>query len=337
MRNLLKGFKRPEKIEFKQEVEGSNYGNFIAEPFERGFGTTIGNCLRRTLMSSIEGAAITAIRIEGVTHEFSSIEGVTEDVSRIILNLKKVRLALESDDKNDIKVIQIDKKGPGVLFARDLGVDHSIQILNGDHHIATLNENASIKMHCQLERGKGYVPSELLKKNIVEIGTIPIDAIFSPVTKVNFHVEETRVAQRTDYEKLVLEVWTDGSLSAEDAVGQAAKILKEHFTVFINFEEEPYIESEDKNEMEEMLSQNLERHIEDLDLTVRSLSLLKSLDIEYVADLVKKLEEELKKSDHYSVLCAEEIRHKLAQMNLEFGMRDIGAVAQDLPQNLVVN
>ncbi len=337
MKNLLKGFKKPSKIEFKQEIEGNDYGCFMAEPFERGFATTIGNCIRRTLMSSIEGAAITAIRIEDVAHEFSTIEGVTEDVARIILNLKQVHIAFETDEKNEAKVIHVEKKGPGYFLARDLGVDHSIQILNGDLKIATLSDGAVFKMDFQIEKGRGYVASELLKRSIVDIGTIPLDAFFSPVIKVNFHVEETRVAQRTDYEKLVLEVWTNGSLSAEDAVAHAAKILKEHFTVFINFEEEPYKEVEDKTEIEEILAKSLEKHIEELELSVRSLSLLKSLDIEYVSDLIKKLEEELKKSDHYSVLCAEEIRHKLAQHNLEFGMRDIGATVHDLPQNLMVN
>ncbi|MCB1323914.1 MAG: DNA-directed RNA polymerase subunit alpha [Spirochaetales bacterium] len=324
-KNLLRGLKRPRQIEFVQDTSQPGYGKFSAEPFERGFGTTVGNSLRRTLMSSIEGTAITAIRIEGVPHEFSTIEGVVEDVVRLVLNLKQVRASYETENRDEPKVIHVEKRGAGVFRAGDLAVDSQIQILNPDLHLATLNEDANLVMDLQFERGRGYVPAEILKKNVDEIGTIPIDALFSPVKRVTYQVAETRVGQRTDYEKLIMEIWTDGSIAPEDALAHAAKILKEHLTVFINFEEEPEEEEEETSEIEETLRQNLEKHVEELELSVRSLSVLKSLEIEFVADLVKRSDEELKKSRHYSSQCVEEIRQKLAEMNLEFGMRDFFA------------
>lgn len=327
-KQLLRGLKRPRQIEFVQDASSPGYGKFLAEPFERGFGTTIGNSLRRTLMSSIEGAAITAIKIEGAPHEFSTIEGVVEDITRLILNIKQVRVAYETENRDEPKIIHVEKKGAGIFRAADLAVDSSIQILNPDLHIATLNEDANLVMDIQFEKGRGYIPAEVLKKNIDEIGTIPVDALFSPIRRVNFEIVETRVGQRTDYEKLIMEIWTDGSVSPDDALAQAAKILKEHLTVFINFEEEPEDEEDEVSEIEEALRQNLEKQDEDLELSVRSLSLLKSLEIETVADLVKKNEEELKKSRHYSDQCLQEIKQKLAEMNLEFGMRDFFAVRE---------
>lgn len=324
-KHLLKGFKRPRSIEFTTDQQQPGYGRFIAEPFERGFGTTVGNSLRRTLMSSIEGTAITAVRIENVPHEFSTIEGVVEDVTRIILNLKQVRASYETENRDEPRVIHVEKQGAGVLKASDLAVDSSIQILNPDLHIATLNEDANLVMDIQFERGRGYLPSEILKKNIDEIGTIPVDALFSPVSRVTYQVTETRVGQRTDYEKLILEVWTDNSITAEDAVAQAAKILKEHLTVFINFEEDFEEDEEEADELEETLRSNLEKHVEELEVSVRTLSLLKSLEIEFVADVVRRNEEEFRKSRHYSDQCLEEMRQKLAEMNLEFGMRDFFA------------
>ncbi|MCB1317715.1 MAG: DNA-directed RNA polymerase subunit alpha, partial [Leptospiraceae bacterium] len=269
--------------------------------------------------------AITTIKWEGVTHEFSSIEGLAEDVVRLILNLKQVRAHYETENRDEPKVIHVEKHGAGILRAGDLAVDSSIQIMNPELHIATLNEDANLVMDLQFERGRGYVPAEILKKNIDEIGTIPIDALFSPVRRVNYQITETRVGQRTDYEKLIMEIWTDGSIAPEDALAHAAKILKEHLTVFINFEEEPEEDEDETSEIEETLRQNLEKHVEELELSVRSLSVLKSLEIEFVADLVKRSEEELKKSRHYSTQCVEEIKHKLAEMNLEFSMRDFFA------------
>jgi len=321
-KNLLKGFKRPKKIEFTTDVNTPNYGKFIAEPFERGIGTTIGNSLRRTLMSSIEGAAISAIRIEGVTHEFAYIEGVAEDVTRIILNLKQVRIKYEPEDKEASKVIHLEMKGAGYFRAGDLAVDSSIEIMNPDLHIATLNEDANLILDLEIQRGRGYIPAEDKKKEIEILGTIPIDSIFSPIWKVLFEVSETRVAQRSDYEKLTLEVWTDGSVSPEDAVAQAAKILKDHLTVFINFEEEIEEEEEELDEADEKLKAALSKHVEELELSVRSMNVLRSLEIDFVGELVKRTEEEMTKSKHYSDQSLHELKTKLVGLGLNFGMRD---------------
>ncbi len=325
MRVLLKPIKKPKELIYETIENQPNYGKFIAQPFEKGFATTIGNALRRTLLSSIEGSAITAIKIEGVEHEFTSIPGVLEDVTRIILNLKKVRLVYETEHKDEPKVIHIEKRGAGIFTAGDLAVDSSIQIINPDLVIATLNEDAELIMDLQIEYGRGYVSAEAFKKNIEEIGTIPIDALFSPIQKVNFTVEELSKGTRNEYEKLIIEIWTDSSIKPEDALGQAAKILKDQLSVFINFEESVEQKEEDTElpEIEEGLKQNLERHVEELEFSVRTLSLLKSLEIEYVIDLVKKQEDEFQKSKHYSQECIEEIKEKLRNLNLELGMKDI--------------
>ena len=234
-RNLLKGFKRPNKILFEHDELQQDYGRFIAEPFEKGYGLTIGNSLRRVLLSSIEGAAITAIKIEGVPHEFDTIDGVYEDVTRVILNLKKLRIKYEGEMS---KVLHIVKKGPGELTGEDFNIDPDIEIMNPELKLATLNESGNIDMEVQVERGKGYVPAEINKKNTETVGVIPIDSIFSPIKKVNVKIEDTRVGQRTDFDKLILEIWTDGSISPEDALAYSAKIIKDHMTIFINFEEE---------------------------------------------------------------------------------------------------
>ncbi|WCL51106.1 DNA-directed RNA polymerase subunit alpha [Leptospira sp. GIMC2001] len=321
-KNLLKGFKRPKKIDFVTEVNNPNYGKFVAEPFERGFGTTLGNALRRTLMSSIEGAAISAIRIEGVNHEFSYIEGVVEDVTRIILNLKQVRIKYEPEDKDQNKVIHFEMKGAGYFKAGDLAVDSSIEVMNPDLHIATLNEDANLVMDLEIQRGKGFIPAEDKKKDIEVLGTIPLDSIFSPVKRVIFDIGEARIGQRSDYEKLTMEIWTDGSISPEDALAQAAKILKEHLTVFINFEEEVEEEVDELDEADEKLKASLSRHVEELELSVRSLNVLRSLEIDFVGDLVKRTEDEMTKSKHYSDQSLEEMKQKLNTLGLNFGMRD---------------
>ncbi|MCZ8343877.1 MAG: DNA-directed RNA polymerase subunit alpha [Leptospira sp.] len=321
-KNLLKGFKRPKKIEFTTDVNTPNYGKFVAEPFERGIGTTVGNSLRRTLMSSIEGAAISAIRIEGVSHEFAYIEGVAEDVTRIILNLKQVRIKYEPEDKEASKVIHLELKGAGYFRAADLAVDSSIEIMNPDLHIATLNEDANVILDLEIQRGRGYVPAEDKKKDIEVLGTIPIDSIFSPIQKVLFEVTETRVAQRSDFEKLTMEVWTDGSISPEDAVAQAAKILKDHLTVFINFEEEIEEEEEELDEADERLKAALSKHVEELELSVRSTNVLRSLEIDFIGELVKRSEDEMTKSKHFSEQSLGELKAKLSSLGLSFGMRD---------------
>lgn len=321
-KNLLKGFKRPKKIDFVTEVNNPNYGKFVAEPFERGFGTTLGNSLRRTLMSSIEGAAISAIRIEGVNHEFSYIEGVVEDVTRIILNLKQVRIKYEPEDKDASKVIHFEMNGAGYFKAGDLAVDSSIEVMNPDLHIATCNEDANLVVDLEIQRGKGFIPAEDKKKDIEVLGTIPLDSIFSPVKRVVFDVSEARIGQRSDFEKLTMEIWTDGSISPEDALAQAAKILKEHLTVFINFEEEVEEEIDELDEADEKLKASLSKHVEELELSVRSLNVLRSLEIDFVGELVKRTEEEMTKSKHYSDQSLDEMKAKLSTIGLSFGMRD---------------
>ena len=319
-KNLLKGLKRPKVVEFHHVESKSNYGKFVAEPFEKGFGVTIGNAIRRVLMSYIEGAGIVAIKIDGVSHEFTTLPGVTEDVSRMILNLKKVRIKYESLGP---VTLEIDKKGPGLFLAGDLATNSAIEIVNKELVLAHLNEDAHIKMTIQIDKGRGYLPAETTKKMIDEVGVIAIDAIFSPISKVNFEVVETRVDQRTDYDKLILEVWTDDTISPEDAVAYAAKIIKEHLTVFINFEEETYEEEEEYDETDEKVKQILLSPLEDYEYSVRTMAVLKSLDMRIMKDLVVKYEDDLRKSKHYSDKILLQLKSKLAGMGLTFGMREV--------------
>jgi DNA-directed RNA polymerase subunit alpha len=319
-KNLLKGLKRPKVVEFHHIESKSNYGKFVAEPFEKGFGVTIGNAIRRVLMSYIEGVGIVAIKIDGISHEFSTLPGVTEDVSRMILNLKKVRIKYESLGPI---TIEIDKKGPGLFLASDLGSNSAIEVVNPELVLAHLNEDAHIKMTVQVDKGRGYLPAETTKKMIDEVGVIAVDALFSPISKVNFEVVETRVDQRTDYDKLILEVWTDDTISPEDAVAYAAKIIKEHLTVFINFEEETYEEEEEYDETDEKVKQILSTPLEDYEFSVRTMAVLKSLDMRTMKDLVVKYEDDLRKSKHYSDKILLQLKSKLAGMGLAFGMRDI--------------
>ncbi len=319
-KNLLKGLKRPRVAEFLHMESRPDYGKFVAEPFEKGFGVTIGNALRRVLMSYIEGAAIVAVKIEGISHEFSSIPGVKEDVTKLILNLKKVRIKYTGTGP---VTIEIRKKGAGLFLASDLEVNSQIEVMNKDLVIANLNEDANLELSLQIDRGRGYVPAEVTKRFIDEVGVIAIDAMFSPIKRVNFDVSETRVDQRTDYDKLVLEVWTDLSIKPEDAVAYAAKILKEHLTVFINFEEEMYEEEEEFDETDERLKKVLTMALEDQELSVRTVAVLRSLDLRTVKDLVSKYEEDLRKSKHYSDKVLLQLKSKLANLGLSFGMRDV--------------
>ena len=321
-KNLLKGLKRPRKVEFVADIDDACYGKFVAEPFEKGFGVTVGNSLRRALMSCIEGTAITAIRIEGVPHEFSVVDGMVEDLVTFILNLKKVRASYTPVQRDEPKVIYIERKEPGVLYASDLTVDSSLQILNPDLYLATFNEDIDLSMDIQFDKGRSYMPAEMFSHEKEQIGTIAIDALFSPIQKVNYNITPTRVGQRTDYEKLEIEIWTDSSISPRDALAEAAKILKEHFSVFINFEEE-IEEEEEISEIEELLHENLRKSVEELGFSVRTLVLLKSLELEYLLQVVEYTKEEMKRSRHYSIECIDEIIMKLSEYNLELGMRDI--------------
>lgn len=319
-KNLLKGLKRPKVVEYHHIESKAEYGKFVAEPFEKGFGVTIGNALRRVLMSCIEGAAIVAVKIDGVSHEYSTMEGVKEDVVQFILNLKKVRLRY--DGIGPI-TIELEKRGPGVLTAADLEVNPQIEIMNPEQVLANVNEDGELRLTIQIDKGRGYVPAEVTKKMIDEVGVIPVDALFSPIKKVNFEVTETRVDQRTDYDKLNLEVWTDNTIPPEDAVAYAAKILKEHLTVFINFEEEMYEEEEEFDETDERLKKILNTPLEELELSVRSVAVIRSLDMRTLKDLVSKFEDDLRKSKHYSDKVLLQLKSKLANLGLNFGMREI--------------
>ncbi len=316
-KNLLKGFKRPSKIIFEHDEVQKDYGRFIAEPFEKGYGLTVGNSLRRVLLSSIEGSAITAIKVEGVPHEFHAIDGVYEDVTRIILNLKKLRMKYVGELP---KVLHIVKNGPGELTGADFNIDSDVEIMNTELKIATLNNKGKIDMELQVEKGKGYIPAELNKSNTESIGVIPIDAIFTPVKKVNIKVEDTRVGQRTDYDKLTIEIWTDGSITPEDAL--AAKIIKDHMTIFINFEEEVEVEAEVVDEGLEKMKSILSKSIDELELSVRTYNTLKSLDINDLENLVRKNEDELRKSKHFSDQILKEIKGKLEAFHLSLGLKE---------------
>jgi DNA-directed RNA polymerase subunit alpha len=318
-KNLLKGFKRPSKIQFDHDELRPDYGRFIAEPFEKGYGLTVGNSLRRVLLSSIEGTAVTAIKIEGVPHEFHTIDGVFEDVARIILNLKKLRFKYDGDMP---KVMHIVKTGEGTLTGADFNVDPEIEVMNPDQYIATLNEKGEIDMEVQIERGRGFVPAEMNKSNTEVVNVIPIDSIFSPVRKVNIKVEDTRVGQRTDFDKLILEIWTDGSVKPDDALAYAAKIIKDHMTIFINFEEEVEEDVEVIDENMEKMKALLSRSIDEMELSVRAYNTLKSLEISTLEELVRKTEEELKKSKHYSDIVLKEIKEKLEAHHLSLGLKD---------------
>ena len=288
-------------------------------PLEGGFGITIGNSLRRVLRSSLQGAAITASKIDGALHEFTTLPGVVEDVADIVLNLKEVLL---STSEPGPRTVVLDKTGGGVVRAADIDVPPSIKILNPDHRIATLSGNARLRMELTVQVGRGYVSAEGNKSDTMPVGTIPIDALFSPVTKVNYTVSNARVGQRTDYDKLTLEVWTNGSVTPEDAVAYAAKILKEQLTIFINFEElaEPE-EARETNEDARVLLDNLNRAVEELELSVRSANCLQNADIRYIGELVQRTESEMLKTKNFGRKSLKEIREILGAMGLGLGMR----------------
>jgi len=304
---------------FEHDEVNQNYGRFIAEPFERGYGLTIGNSLRRVLLSSIEGAAITAVKIQGVPHEFTAIDGVVEDVTRIILNLKKLRFKYDSELP---KVLHIVKDGEAELTGADFAIDSDVEIMNPETHIATIERGGRIDMEVQIERGRGYLPGEISKSSVETIGVIPIDAIFSPIRKVNIKVEDTRVGQRTDYDKLIIEIWTDGSVKPEDALAQAAKIIKDHMTIFINFEEEVEEEEVAVDESHDKLKVILAKSIDELEFSVRAYNTLKSLELNTLEDVVRKTEDELKKSKHFSDQVLAEIKKKLEEHHLSLGIKE---------------
>jgi DNA-directed RNA polymerase subunit alpha len=306
----------------KQVTPDSNntegYGKFVIEPLERGFGITLGNALRRVLLSSLQGAAITSVRIEGVLHEFSTLPGVIEDVTEIILNLKQVRLKLHGDGP---KRGTFEMKGKGEVRAGDLQVDPEVEVLNPDLHIATLNRDGDLRMEVEISSGRGYVPADQHSTTDHPIGVTPIDSVFSPVTKVNYLVEATRLGQRIDYDKLTLEVWTDRSILPSDAVAVASKLLRDHFNLFIKFEE-PFEEEVEEEEDPEILRirRLLDKSVEELELSVRSSNCLRAAEIKTIGDLVQKGEPEMLKFRNFGRKSLKEIQDILGEMGLHFGM-----------------
>jgi len=336
-KNLLKGFKRPKGLTFEHNEVAPNYGKFSAQPFERGYGHTIGNTLRRILLSSIQGYAISALRVtsydaEGNAHvlssEFESIPEVVEDTPDVISNFKQVRVSLPEDPEQ--KTIMVDFKGPGAVTAESLAVDDTIQILNPEQHLLTLMEGGSLEVEVQVDLGRGYVPAETNEKYIEVIGTIPVDAIFSPIRRVKYDVENTRVGQRTDYDKLVMEVWTDGTVSPEDALAEAAKIAKDHFTIFINFDESQIRGDEEIDEEEQRVRQLLETPVEELELSVRSSNCLKNANIRTIGDLTSRTEEEIAKTRNFGKKSLQEIKEKLSEWKLDLGMTDYSELKESL-------
>ena len=305
------------KIEIAEISEDNRYGKFICEPLERGYGTTFGNSLRRMLLSSLEGAAITSIRIDGVLHEFSTIPGVRDDVTNIVLNLKELCLKMTG---NEPRIIRIDVEGEKEVTAADIICDADIEILNPDLHIATVNEDGKLKIEMTVERGRGYVPADKNTKPDDTIGVIPIDSIFSPVKRVNYTVQDTRVGNVTDYDRLILEVWTDGSLRPEEAVSKAAGILVMHLKLFQNMDGLPEEEEEEEatfpEEEEDDSSKVLDMTIEDLDLSVRSFNCLKRANINTVADLAEKTEDDMMKVRNLGRKSLEEVKKKLEELGL---------------------
>lgn len=312
-------FQRPKRLMCDSDTLTNVYGHFYAQPFERGFGTTIGNALRRTLLSSIEGAAITAVKIEGVLHEFTSIPGVVEDVTDIILNLKQIPLKLYVDHP---KTIYLESTEPKDLTSGDIKPDPDVEILDKSTHIATVSEGGELKMEMRVKKGRGYVSADENFDEDLALGYIPIDAVFSPVRKVNFSVEAARLGQTTDYDRLILDVWTNGCVTPQEAVARAAKIMKDHMNIFISFEEEPEREG-DLDGAKEMtqLSENFNRSVDDLELSVRSYNCLKNANIRTIGELVQKSEQEMLKTKNFGRKSLNEIKEILNSMGLSFGMK----------------
>lgn len=328
-KNLLKGFKKPKGITFEHSEVTPNYGKFVAQPFERGYGHTIGNTLRRILLSSIQGYAVSALRItsydaEGNAHvlssEYESIPAVAEDTPDVINNLKQIQIALENDTEQ--RTILVELKGSGEVTAKDLQVDDAVRVVNKDQHILTMMEDGHLELEIQVDLGRGYTPAELNEKYVEVIGTIAIDAIFSPIRRVKYAVENTRVGQRTDYDKLVFELWTDGTLRPEDALAEAAKIAKDHFTVFINFDEDAILGDDDIDEEEERIKKLLDTPVEELELSVRSSNCLKNANIRSIGDLTSRTEEDIAKTRNFGKKSLQEIKEKLDEWNLGLGMTD---------------
>ncbi len=318
-----KGFQLPDKIRFDEETLTDSYGKLIAEPFERGFGTTLGNSLRRVLLSSLEGAAVTAVKIRGALHEFSHIAGVKEDVMDIILNIKKLKFKMHAEEK---KVATIKVNGPKEVTGSDLRLNSGIEVLNPDQLIVTLDKGASFEAEMYIRKGRGYVPSDSNKESDLPVGMLAVDSVFSPVRKVNFYVEKARVGRATDYDRLVMEIWTDGSISPQKAVSQAASIIIDYMDLFIFEEEEEMSEFEESAAMSSVagdpsFNENLLKNVDELELSVRASNCLKNANIKTISELVQKTEYEMLKTKNFGRKSLNEIKEILHSMGLHLGMR----------------
>lgn len=318
-----KGFQLPDKIRFDEETLTDTYGKLVAEPFERGFGNTMGNSLRRVLLSSLEGAAVTAIKLRGALHEFSHITGVKEDVMDIILNIKKLRFKMHTDDK---RVVTIKASGPREVKGSNLHLDSSIEVLNPEQLIATLDKGASLDAEMFIRKGKGYVPADLNKEGDLPVDMLAVDSVFSPIKKVNFFVEKARVGRSTDYDRLVMELWTDGSISPQKAISQAASIIMDYMDLFILEEERREGEFEESAAMasasgDPSFNENLLKNVDELELSVRASNCLKNANIKTISELVQRSEYEMLKTKNFGRKSLNEIKEILHSMGLHLGMR----------------
>ena len=317
---LWKGFQRPKRLEFERETLTERFGRFYAQPFERGFGTTIGNALRRVLLSSVEGAAITAVKIDGVLHEFSPIPGVVEDATDIILNLKQVPLKMHTDSTKTL-YLRADKVGE--VKARDIQTDADVEILEPDARIATVSEGGKLNMEMRVKRGRGYISADKNFDDDLGIGWIPIDSVHSPIKKVNYLVEAARLGQTTDYDKLTVDIWTNGSVTPRDAISLSAKLVRDHLNIFINLDESTDEQADAQTEPQQTgsLNENLDKSVEELELSVRSYNCLKNANIRTIRELVQKTEGEMLKTKNFGRKSLNEIKEILHSMGLSLGMR----------------
>jgi DNA-directed RNA polymerase subunit alpha len=313
------GIVKPKRLEFDKKNKSEYYGKLSAGPFERGYGVTIGNSLRRMLLSSIEGAAIVAVKFEGIFHEFSSIPGVVEDVTEIILNLKQVNLKLTGEA--DYKRVYIKASNAGVIYAKNITADPDIEVLNPDLPILTIDQSAEVEIEMIVRKGRGYVPADRHKIENESVQMIPVDSNFSPVEKITYNIENTRVGQSTDYDSLVMELWTNGGITPEDAVAHAAKIVKDHMQIFINFDEEPEPVQPQIDEKKQKVLTNMTKCVEELELSVRSYNCLKNANIQTIAELVQKTDGEMLKTRNFGRKSLNEIKEILEDMGLHLGMK----------------
>jgi len=316
--NHWTNFQIPSRLQVESETLTEKYGKFYAQPFERGFGTTIGNSIRRALLSSIEGAAITAVKIEGVEHEFSSIKGVTEDATDVILNLKQVPFTLHG---NEAKTLTISKSGEGDVTSADIEADGDVEILDKKVHIATLSKGGELSVEVRLKRGRGYVSAEFNNDEDLSLGYIPIDSVHTPIKKVNYNVEKTRQGSNTEYDKLTIEVWTNGSVKPDDSIGLAAKLVKDHMSIFINFEEdEEEFAYEDIARPPLLRNDLLDRSVDEMELSVRSYNCLKNAEVRTIRELIRRTEKDMLSTKNFGKKSLNEIKDMLHGMGLDFGM-----------------